>query len=62
MSRRPRTSLTEYLLMKQRILGSLTEEQRAEWESAVAQAEADGTFFIATPHHCAVGVKPVTIA
>jgi hypothetical protein len=48
--------------MKQRILGSLTEEESAEWESAVAQAEADGTFFIATPHHCAVGVKPVTIA
>jgi SAM-dependent methyltransferase len=49
-------------VMKQRILGSLTEEESAEWESAVAQAEADGTFFIATPHHCAVGVKPVTIA
>ena len=49
-------------VMKQRILGTLTEEQSAEWESAVAQAEADGTFFIATPHHCTVGVKPVTIA
>jgi SAM-dependent methyltransferase len=49
-------------VMKQRILGSLTEEESAEWESAVAHAEADGTFFIATPHHCAVGVKPVTIA
>jgi SAM-dependent methyltransferase len=48
-------------VMKQRILGSLTEEESAEWESAVAHAEADGTFFIATPHHCAVGVKPVTI-
>jgi len=49
-------------VMKQRILASLTEEESAEWESAVAQAEADGTFFIATPHHCAVGVKPVKIA
>jgi hypothetical protein len=24
----------------------------------VAQAEAAGTFFIATPFHCAVGTKP----
>jgi SAM-dependent methyltransferase len=45
-------------VMKQRIRASLTEEERAEWESAVAQAEAHGTFFIATPHHCAVGSKP----
>jgi hypothetical protein len=45
-------------VMKQRIRTSLTEEEGAEWESAVAQAEADGTFFIATPHHCAVGSKP----
>jgi SAM-dependent methyltransferase len=45
-------------VMKQRIRASLTEEEGAEWESAVAWAEADGTFFIATPHHCAVGIKP----
>jgi hypothetical protein len=25
----------------------------------VAQAEAEGTFFIATPFHCAVGTKPL---
>src|SRR6202040_531839 len=45
-------------VMKQRILASLTEEESAEWKAAVAQAEADGTFFISTPHHCAVGIKP----
>ena len=45
-------------VMKQRILASLTEKEGAEWASAVAQAEADGTFFIATPHHCAVAIKP----
>ena len=39
-------------------LATLTKEERAEWEAAVAQAEAEGTFFIATPHHCAVGIKP----
>jgi SAM-dependent methyltransferase len=43
---------------KQRILSSLTEAEGAEWKTAVAQAEADGTFFIAMPHHCAVGTKP----
>jgi SAM-dependent methyltransferase len=48
-------------VMKQRIVGGLTGEESAEWESAVARAEADGTFFIAMPHHCAVGVKPVTV-
>jgi SAM-dependent methyltransferase len=50
-------------VMKQRILASLTEEESAEWKAAVAQGEADGTFFISTPHHCAVGIKPpVTVA
>ena len=44
--------------MKQRILATLSEAEGAEWEFAVAQAEADGTFFIATPYHCAVGTKP----
>jgi SAM-dependent methyltransferase len=45
--------------MKRRSLATLTTaEERAEWQAAVAQAEADGTFFIATPHHCAVGTKP----
>lgn len=45
-------------VLKRMILASLTEKERAEWEAAVAEAEADGTFFIATPHHCAVAIKP----
>jgi hypothetical protein len=45
-------------IIKQRILAALTEAEAAEWGSAVARAEADGTFFIATPHHCAIGTKP----
>jgi SAM-dependent methyltransferase len=36
-------------IMKQRILATLTREEAAEWQSAVAQAEGDGTFFIASP-------------
>ena len=40
------------------ILPTLNAEEAAEWRAAVAQAEADGTFFISTPFHCAVGTKP----
>ncbi len=50
--------ISRMAVMKQRILATLSEEEAVEWESAIAQAEADGTFFIATPHHCAVGTKP----
>jgi SAM-dependent methyltransferase len=45
-------------IFKRGFLAALTEEESAECEAAVARAEADGTFFIATPHHCAVGTKP----
>ena len=40
------------------ILPSLTGEEATEWRAAVEQAEAEGTFFISTPFHCAVGTKP----
>ena len=40
------------------ILPTLTTEEAAEWRAAAAQAEAEGTFFISTPFHCAVGTKP----
>ncbi len=40
------------------ILPTLTAEEAAEWRAAAAQAEAEGTFFISTPFHCAVGTKP----
>ena len=39
------------------ILPTLNPEEAAEWRTAVAQARADGTFFISTPFHCAVGRK-----
>jgi hypothetical protein len=41
----------------QRIFGLLTPDEAAEWNVAVAQAEADDTFFIAYSHHYAVGRK-----
>ena len=39
------------------ILPSLTAQEAEEWRAAADQAEADGTFFISTPFHCAVGTK-----
>ena len=41
------------------ILPTLPPDAAQEWRAAVAQAEAAGTFFIATPFHCAVGKKPL---
>ena len=39
------------------ILPTLNAEEAAEWRAAVDVAEANGTFFISTPFHCAVGAK-----
>jgi len=44
--------------MEQQILATLTAAEATEWQEAAAPAKADGTFFIASPHHCAVGTKP----
>jgi SAM-dependent methyltransferase len=43
---------------EQQLLAMLSGEEAQEWQSAVAQAKAEGTFFIAMPLHCAVGTKP----
>ena len=40
------------------ILPTLNAEEAAEWRAAADQAQSDGTFFISTPFHCAVGTKP----
>jgi hypothetical protein len=37
---------------------TLRPEDAPEWQHAVAHAQAEGTFFIAQPFHCAVGTKP----
>ena len=49
--------VSKITIVKQRILATLTGEEVAEWHAAVAQAEADGTFFIASPHHCALRAR-----
>jgi len=44
--------------MQNSLLSKLSQDEAQEWKTARAQAEADGTFFMAWPHHCAVGTKP----
>jgi SAM-dependent methyltransferase len=43
---------------QQQILAALTPAETETWHRAVAEAEADGSFFIAQGYHCAVGTKP----
>jgi SAM-dependent methyltransferase len=50
--------VSRFTISQQQILATLTTEEAAEWRSAAVQAAAEGTFFIATGHHCAVGTKP----
>jgi SAM-dependent methyltransferase len=50
--------ISRIAITKQRILAALSAAEAAEWRSALARAETDGTFFIAAPYHCAVGTKP----
>jgi SAM-dependent methyltransferase len=45
------------LFMQDQLLPKLSEEEAREWQTAREQAEADGTFFMTWPHHCAVGTK-----
>lgn len=41
------------------LLTQLSAEELNEYQSALNQATAEGTFFITWPHHCAVGTKPL---
>ena len=47
--------------MQNSLLSKLSQEEAQEWKTARAQAEADGTFFMAWPHHCAIGTKPIVL-
>jgi hypothetical protein len=48
----------ERLKFQQERIGAMLEpEEVNEWRAAIAQAEAERTFFIAQPFHCAVGTK-----
>jgi SAM-dependent methyltransferase len=43
---------------EQQVRALLVGDELTEWDRAVAAAKLDGSFFIAQPHHCAVGTKP----
>ena len=45
-------------MLQQQALAILDQEQATELRRAMSQAEAEGTAFIAMPHHCAVATKP----
>jgi len=50
--------VSRFGISQQQILATLTADEAAEWRSSALQAEAAGTFFIATGYHCAIGTKP----
>lgn len=52
----PQHVLTQFY--QSRILSALTPDEAIEWQTAVTQAEAQGAFVLAIPHHCAIGTKP----
>jgi hypothetical protein len=52
-----RTDATFLEHMQGQLLTNPTPEEAREWHVARAQAEAEGTFFMAWPHHSAVGTK-----
>jgi ubiquinone/menaquinone biosynthesis C-methylase UbiE len=49
---------SRWQLLQASVLPTLSPEEAEEWRAAVTQAEAEGTLFMATPFHCAVGTKP----
>lgn len=46
-----------FALFRQQLLATLDAEEADQWRRAVAEDEAEGTFFLAQPFHCVVGVK-----
>lgn len=44
--------------MEDGFMPKLTPDEVKAWRAARAEAEAEGTFFMSWPHHCAVGTKP----
>ena len=55
-SNRPDTAQAQFA--HSAIVSTLNPEETEDWRTAVAQAVADKTYFIAQPFHCAIGTKP----
>jgi SAM-dependent methyltransferase len=45
-------------MLQQQALAVFSAGEAIQWQRAIEQAEAEGTSFIAQPHHCAVATKP----
>ncbi len=52
------TEQVQWQTLHVRIFSALSPEEAEEYRTAVAQAQAEGSFFIAEQFHCAVGVRP----
>jgi ubiquinone/menaquinone biosynthesis C-methylase UbiE len=46
-------------MLQQQALAAFNAQEASEWQHAIEQAEAEGTSFIAQPHHCAIATKPL---
>ena len=44
-------------MLQQQPVAALSADETRHWQRAIEQAEAEGTSFIAMPHHCAIGTK-----
>ena len=55
-SNRPDTAQAQFA--HSAIVSTLNPEETEDWRTAVAQAVANKTYFIAQPFHCAIGTKP----
>lgn len=51
------TDTTALQFMEDGFMPKLTPDEVRQWRAARAEAETAGTFFMAWPHHCAVGTK-----
>ncbi len=52
-----RADATVVQFIESAFVPKLSQDEAREWRAARAEAEARGTFFMAWPHHCAVGTK-----
>ena len=53
-----RPDVTVVQFMEAAFVPKLSPDEAREWRAARADAEASETFFMAWPHHCAIGTKP----
>ena len=40
----------------------MTTDEAKEWDNAYRQAQAEGTFFVGQPFHCAIDTKAIPVS